>query len=195
VSSNLSKTSAAWRGSRRSSQQLSLRFLVYFVLCLLLATSAGAGGLYVNEFSTTSQANAGAGRGAWVPDASATLHNPASMTRLDDHGFAGGFSGLFGDIRFDPDASSTNGDRNGGSQAGFAPIASFSYAHRVSDRVRFGLSFFSISGSVLDPSNEWAGRFQMTELSLLTISFTPTVAVRVTDWLSVGGGPSEPTAS
>lgn len=158
------------------------------ILCVLigsiLATSVEAGGLYVNEFSTTSQSNSGAGRGAWAPDASATLHNPASMTRLDDHGFAGGFSLLFGDIHFD---SETGAD--GGNQAGVAPIASFSYAHKVSDRVRFGFSFFSISGSILSPSNDWAGRSQLTDLSLLTISMTPTLAIRLTDWLSVGGGP------
>lgn len=163
--------------------------LVFLVIGLLSPASANAGGLYVNEFSTSSQSNAGAGRGAWVPDASATLHNPAAMTRLDDHGFAGGFSLAVGDIRFDPAASSPNGTVNGGNQSGVAPIASFSYAHKVSDRVRFGLSFFSISGSVLDPGNDWAGRFELTELSLLTISVTPTLAVRLTDWLSVGGGP------
>jgi long-chain fatty acid transport protein len=171
------------------SRGLTRRILVLLVISPLLMAStlfgsAQAGGLYVNEFSTASQGNAGAGRGAWAPDASATLHNPASMTKHDDHAFATGFSLFAGDIHFD---SSTGA--NGGNQAGLAPIASFSYVHKVSDRVRFGLSFFSISGSVLDPSNDWAGRFQVTDLSLLTISITPTVAVRITDWLSIGGGP------
>jgi long-chain fatty acid transport protein len=158
--------------------------ILWTFVASMLATSVEAGGLYVNEFSTTSQSNSGAGRGAWAPDASATLHNPAAMTRLDDHGFAGGFSALFGEVHFDSETGS-----DGGNQAGFAPIASFSYAHKVSDRVRFGFSFFSISGSILSPSNDWAGRSQLTDLSLLTISMTPTLAVRVTDWLSVGAGP------
>ncbi len=42
---------------------------------------------------------------------------------------------------------------------------------------------------MLDPSNDWAGRFEITELSLLTISLSPTLAIRLTDWLSIGGGP------
>jgi long-chain fatty acid transport protein len=159
------------------------------VLGLLTGEAARAGGLYVNEFATTSQANAGAGRGAWVPDASAALHNPASMTELDDHGFAGGFSLGFGDVQFDAASSSPSGTGNGGNQAGLAPIASASYVHKVSDRIRFGLSLFTISGSILDPSNDWAGRFELTEISLLTLSISPTVAIRVTDWLSIGGGP------
>jgi long-chain fatty acid transport protein len=111
------------------------------------------------------------------------------MTRLDDHGFAGGFSLAFGNVEFDPDSDSPDGTRSGSNQAGVAPIASFSYAHKVSDRVRFGFSFFSISGSILSPSNNWAGRSQMTDLSLLTISMTPTLAVRLADWVSIGGGP------
>lgn len=171
-----------------SAQRLVLDVLTCLALSFLFVPSALAGGLYVSEFSTTSQANAGAGRGAWVPDASATLHNPAAMTRLDDHGFATGFSAAIGNIRFDTDSSSAN-TGNGGNQSGVAPIASFSYVHRVSDRVRFGLTFFSLSGSILDPNDGWAGRFEVTELSLLTISITPTLAVRVTDWLSIGGGP------
>ncbi len=175
-------------------ERLVLRLLVVLALGpLLLAsaltTPAHAGGLYVNEYSTTSQANAGAGRGAWAPDASATLHNPASMTELDDHGFATGFSLAIGDVHFDSSSTSPSGSANGGNQAGIAPIASFSYVHKVSDRVRFGLSFLSLSGSILDPANDWAGRFEMTEVSLLTISVAPTLAVRVTDWLSVGAGP------
>jgi len=163
---------------------LTLLVISPLLVASILLGSARAGGLYVNEFSTASQGNAGAGRGAWAPDASATLHNPASMTQHDDHAFATGFSLFAGDIHFD---SSTGA--NGGNQAGIAPVASFSYVHKVSDRVRFGLSFFSISGSVLDPSNDWAGRFQVTDLSLLTISITPTLAVRITDWLSIGAGP------
>jgi long-chain fatty acid transport protein len=150
---------------------------------------AEAGGLYANELSTTSQANAGAGRGAWAPDASAAIHNPASMTRLDDHGFATGASLAFGKVRFDPEASSPSGTGSGGNQLDPAPLGSLSYVHRVSDRIRFGLSVFSMAGSALDPSNDWAGRREMTEISLLTISIAPTVAVRLTDWLSIGGGP------
>jgi long-chain fatty acid transport protein len=180
------------RGERApglTSRGRATSLLASAVVPLLIAGSASAGGLYSNELSTTSQGNAGAGRGAWVPDASAALHNPAAMTRLDDHGFAGGLSLVVGNVRFDPASNSPSGNASGGNQVGVAPLASFSYAHRLSDRVRLGLSFYSISGSVLDPDNDWAGRFEMRKISLLTMSISPTLAVRVTDWLSIGGGP------
>lgn len=171
---------------------INVRILTPAIVVLLFAVPAFAGGLFVNEFSTTSQANAGAGRGAWAPDASAALHNPASMTELDDHGFATGFSIAAGRVEFDPEPGSASG---GGNQAGAAPLASFSYVHKASDRVRVGLSFYSLSGSVLDPDDDWAGRFQMTNLSLLTVSISPTVAIQLTDWLSIGGGPIATYAS
>jgi long-chain fatty acid transport protein len=111
------------------------------------------------------------------------------MTRLDDHGFATGFSGVVGRVQFDPEPNSPSGNASGGNQAGFAPLASFSYVHKISDRFRFGLSFYSLSGSILDPDDNWAGRFQLREISLLTITASPTIGVRLTDWLSIGGGP------
>ena len=159
------------------------------LLAIGIGRPAAAGGLYVNEFATTSQANSGAGRGAWVPDASATLHNPAAMTRLDDHAFSTGFGAFIGQIEFDAASDSPSGTGNGGDQSGVAPISSFSYVHRLSERLRFGLSFFSLAGAELDPSNDWAGRFEVVEISLLTISASPVLALRLTDWLSVGGGP------
>ncbi len=165
--------------------------LLFWAAALGVSVGKGAagGGLYLNEFSTTVQSSAGAGRSAWAPDASATLHNPATMTRRNDHALSSGFDLAVGWIEFDASDSSPSGGGNGGNQAGVAPISSFNYVHRLSDRFRFGLSFFSLSASLLDPSNNWAGRFEVVELSLLTISASPTLAVRLTDWLSIGGGP------
>jgi long-chain fatty acid transport protein len=175
--------------SPRRSQRITHVLIGWLALGLSLPLVAEAGGLYVNELSSTSQGNAGAGRGAWVPDASATIHNPASMTELDDHGFAGGLTLAFGDVQFDPSSTSPSGSRSGSDQVDPFPLASFSYVHKASDRVRLGLSFFASAGSALDPNDSWAGRFQMTEISLAVISISPSIAVRVTDWLSIGGGP------
>jgi long-chain fatty acid transport protein len=123
-----------------------------------------------------------------VPDASIALFNPAAMTQLDDHSAAAGFSIAFANIKFDTSRANFGGG-DGGNQGGLAPLTSANYVHRISERIRFGFTVFSISGSILDPSNNWAGRFQITELSLLTLSFAPSLGLKVTDWLSIGGGP------
>jgi long-chain fatty acid transport protein len=112
------------------------------------------------------------------------------MTRLDDHQTLMGIAPGFATIKFDKDSDSPDppGGGNGGQQGGFLPISSSSYVHKISDRWRFGMSLLSISGAVLNPNNDWAGRNEVTELSLFTLSLIPTLAVRVTDWLSIGAG-------
>ena len=164
--------------------------LVGLLVATLLLVGAGAsraGGLYLTTFGTADMGRAGAGAPATAYDASTAFHNPAGMTRLDDHAFSGSFAPGVGRIHFDLDEAKRGGG-DGGQQGGFLPIVSSQYVHKLSDRFRFGFSVLSISGAALDPDDDWAGRNEVTELSLLTLSFMPTVAVRVTDWLSIGAG-------
>ncbi|MCH7709240.1 MAG: outer membrane protein transport protein [Myxococcales bacterium] len=163
--------------------------LAIALLSMGVATEAMTGGLYVNEFGTSSMGVAGAGANARANDASTAFHNPAGMTRLDDHQFMGGLAAGISEIRFnsDPDTPSTSGG-DGGDQGGFFPIVGSQYVHKLTDRFRLGMSLFSISGAALDPGDEWVGRNEVTELTLLTITAMPSVAFRATDWLSIGGG-------
>jgi long-chain fatty acid transport protein len=179
----------SWHSAAALFRRAVLGLAVVVGAGVFSAGAVRAGGLYANEFGTTAQANAGAGRGAWAPDASAALHNPAVMTELDTHSFAAGATVAYADIQFDAQNTSPNGTEDGGNQGGFAPIGSFSYVHRISDRLRFGLSVYSLAGAKLNPKDDWAGRFELTKLSLLTVEIAPNIAIRITDWLSIGGGP------
>ncbi len=86
-----------------------MRAIVRSFLGLLLVaggySSAGAGGLYLNEFATPSMGVAGAGAEAVASDASTNFafHNPAGMTRLEGHSIALGAGLLRGDTKFDTD--------------------------------------------------------------------------------------------
>ncbi len=155
-----------------------------------LASTADAGGLYAGEFATVDMGAAGAGALARASDASTALMNPSGMTYLDSHQLNLGLAPGFGRIQFDHDATSPSGGGNGGNQGGFIPLLGSSYVHKISDRFRAGLGIFSISGASLDPANDWAGRNQMQEITLFSLTFVPSVAVRLTDWLSVGAGPA-----
>ena len=77
---------------------------------------------------------------------------------------------------------------NGGNQAGWAPFLGTHGVLSVTDDLRLGMSVFSVAGASLDPNNDWAGRFQMQEIELLTITANPSIAYRVTDWFSLGAG-------
>ncbi len=152
---------------------------------MVAASPALAGGLYIQEFATPSDGTAGAGAGAVARDASTAFHNPAGMTRLDDHETMLGGGLFFGNIRFDADDDTPFPGSNGGNQAGVAPILGSHYVHWLSDRWRIGGSLVAISGSALDPGDDWAGRFQLEEVGFLTMTANPSIAYRVNDWLSL----------
>jgi len=158
------------------------------VFLLLLAGSSQAGGLYLSTFGTPAQGTASAGANAIADDAATAFNNPAGMTRLDDHEALMGLAPGFGTTKFDADAQTPSGGGDGGDQGGFIPISSSQYVHKLSERWRLGVSLFSFSGASLDPDDDWAGRHETTEVTLMSLTLTPTVAVRLTDWLSVGGG-------
>jgi long-chain fatty acid transport protein len=166
------------------------RFLALLIsmACSLLAEPTLAGGLYVPTFGGPSQGTASVGANAIAHDASTAYTNPAGMTRLDSHQTVMALAPGFGTVKFDADDDTPSGGGNGGEQGGFLPISSSSYVHKLTDRWRLGLSLASLSGAGLSPSDNWAGRNEVTGLSLFSVSVLPTVAVRVTDWLSVGGG-------
>jgi long-chain fatty acid transport protein len=165
---------------------------VFFGAALLTvlagAPSSEAGGLYLSEFATSDMGAAGSGTLARGGDAGSGVSNPATMTRLDSHQLQMGLAPGIGDAQFDRDPDSPVAGGNGGQQGGLVPLMSTAYVHKVSDRFRAGLGLVSISGAALDPNNNWAGRNQLTDIQLFSLSATPMVAVRLTDWLSVGAG-------
>jgi len=59
---------------------------------------------------------------------------------------------------------------------------------RLTDDLRFGFTFNGLLGGALDYGNTWVGRSFITENSLLALNLMPSVAYRVTDWLSFGVG-------
>jgi long-chain fatty acid transport protein len=151
---------------------------------------AQAGGLYLNEFATPSMGVAGAGQEAYANDASTNFafHNPAGMTRLDGNQLSLGVGILKGAVKFDADSDTPFSGGNGGDQAGLAPFLGSHGVLSITDDLKLGMSVFSVAGASLDPNNEWTGRFQVQEINLLTITANPSIAYRVTDWLSLGAG-------
>jgi long-chain fatty acid transport protein len=171
--------------SRTATLAASLAILVLFAL----PDSVRPGGLYVSEFGTSVMGTASAGAPAGTDDASTAIHNPAGMTRLDDHHLSLGAAPAAAIVKFDPDSDTPVAGTDGGDQGGFLPIMGSQYVHKLSDRWRLGIGMLSFSGAVLDPSDDWVGRNETTFVGLSTLSVAPTIAYRVTDWLSIGAGP------
>jgi long-chain fatty acid transport protein len=166
-------------------------FLVSSALAvaLSLASSAWAGGLYINEFPTLAMGTAGAGAQAMADTAATAWYNPAGMTRIEGHALLGGFGGVVSDIQFDPNRDTPVPGNDGGQQGGFAPVAGAYYVHSLSERWKLGADLNAISGGVMDPDNGWAGRLQNQETAILVMELGLEVAYRVNDWFSIGAGP------
>ena len=156
---------------------------------LFISTTAFAGGLYISEFGTPSMGVASAGSQAVASDASTAWHNPAGMTRINGKELMLTGGALYSTVKFDRDADTPIDGGNGSDAGGPAPIFGQFYVHSLTDRLKLGANIISITGAVLDYDDDWTGRYLNTEVTLLTITLNPTLAYRVTDWLSIGGGP------
>ena len=177
---------------RRQIQEnmVSHSILLLFLGSLLMIPSVStAGGLYINEFGTPSMGVAGAGANAVASDASTSFHNPAGMTRIKGKEFMGTGGLLYATVKFDSDSDTPISGGNGGNAGGPAPIVGGFYVHSLSDKWKLGANLITITGAVLDYDDDWTGRYLNTEVTLLTVTFYPSIAYRVNDWLSLGGGP------
>ena len=176
------------KGERISTVRHLLVVLLSTILIITPCVSI-AGGLYINEFGTPSMGVAGAGANAVASDASTSFHNPAGMTRINGNELMGTAGLLYATVKFDPDADTPIPGGDGGDAGGPAPMIGGFYVHSLSDNWKLGANLITITGAVLDYDDDWAGRYLNTELTLLTMTFFPSIAYRVNNWLSLGGGP------
>lgn len=160
---------------------------ISFCLVLVFCSPAKAGALYLNEFGTSSMGTAGAGSGAYANDASTAFHNPAGMTRIkgNELGLAGGL--LYADIRFSPSPDTPIPGNDGGNAGGAGPLLGAFYVHSISEKLKFGFNVVSISAGIFDYEDGWTGRYLVDDVTLITLSFLPSIGYKLTDKLSVGG--------
>lgn len=165
---------------------LNKHFLISLGLCLACAQSH-AGGLWLSEYNQPGMGRAAAGEEAGSGDASDAFFNPASMTRHEESQLmiAGGL--ISPSVEFDVDQGSlVNGNNDGGDAGDLTPSLSAFYTRPINDRVSVGIGGLALTGSALDYNDDWVGRFQAKEVSLIVVGLVPSVAYRLTDKLSLG---------
>ena len=161
-------------------------------LCVLmvvfLATPAWSGGLYIQEFATPSLGTANAGAQAWADNASTAFFNSAGMTRIDGKELMLGGGLIYTDIKFDPAPDTPIAGGDGGQAGGLAPLINAFYVHSLSDKLKFGFDMVSTSAAVLTYDDNWSGRYENQNVKIFTLTLHPSLAYRVNDWFSIGGG-------
>jgi long-chain fatty acid transport protein len=130
---------------------------------------------------------ASAGAVSGVDDASATLYNPASMTRLKNNQIMMVVGVVNANTEFSIDqALPILGNDDGGDAASVSPVAGLNYVRSISDELWFGFTVAGLTGAALDYGDNWVGKSQTQQVELLGLAIAPSLGYKVNDRLSVG---------
>ena len=159
------------------------------VLCA--AGEAGAAGFQLREQSSEGLGNAFAGSTAKAYNLSTIYYNPAGMTRLEGDQSAGSVTWIAPVAKFDG-TNTVGSTRVSGNQGGDAiKDAAVGAAYAMWDYrpdLKFGVAITAPFGLRSEYEDGWVGRYHAVESSITNINVTPSVAYRLTDKLSIGGG-------
>ena len=172
---------------------------------LTMGQSAMAAGFAVSAQSAYGMGNAYAGNAAVAKDASTVLTNPAGIFELENpvFGFSAAVTSTGVDFtnkgsRINPLFASEPVDvtGNGSQSLSSSPVTpGLYYARKLSDQwaIGFGLNVPFATSSEYD--EDWVGRYHAVDTAVTAIDINPTVAYRVNDKVSIGGGISIQRAS
>jgi long-chain fatty acid transport protein len=159
-------------------------------IALLLTPSAQAAGFYISEVGTPgSLGTAGVANPVNTISADSSWTNPAGMTGLQQDEMLAGLQVVVPKIEFDSSVAEAGGS-DGGNAGNIAAIPAFFMVKRLSDQVRVGFSLVAPQGGAMNYSDNFVGRYGATKVSLAAIGGSPSIAYKVNDRLSLGGGVS-----
>jgi len=177
----------------------SLAAVAWSLVTVLIAAAppaAHAAGFLLFEQSGRALGSAYAGEGAIAADPTTIFYNPAGLTLLDGTQIAGSGFLVWTHFFFENRGSHidealggaplTGG--NGGNAGSAQPLSTFFISHRLTDRVSLGLGVSAPFGLQTEWPRGWVGRYSARFAQVQSFNFNPSLAVRVTDWLSLGGG-------
>jgi long-chain fatty acid transport protein len=160
-----------------------------------------AGGLYITEFGDPVQGASGAGAGALAQDASTAFHNPAGIMMLEANENHWMVSAMYVDpsMKFSKESGTTvpplaSGQGNGGDAGVSAVGGGFWWARPISDKLGFGFALNSLSAAAMEyqsgnsSANDFVGRYWASEVDLLTVDLSPSIAWRINEQWSLGFG-------
>ena len=155
----------------------------------IVAVDVSAAGFQVSETSVNSLGRAFAGAGISGDGPSDMFHNPAGLM------LGKGREMEFGLHSIHPNADYKDNDStipppkgvesNGGTTA---LVPNFFYAADLGEHSRYGIGLTSPFGLTTEYDPNWIGRYHAIKSELITVELNPTIAVRVNETISIGGG-------
>jgi long-chain fatty acid transport protein len=152
--------------------------------CVIATSNLFAGGFQLNEHGARAMAMAGAFTGL-ANDPSAVFFNPAGITQLDGTKFYAG-STLILPMHSYTSPAPMNSETETLGQT-FAVI-NFYATHKLSDRISIGVGVNNQYGLGTKWDANWVGKYLALETNIKSFFFTPVIAVKILDNLSISGG-------
>jgi long-chain fatty acid transport protein len=156
--------------------------LLLFVICCPFLGNAQ--GFQVNLQGQKQQAMGGAGS-AVAHDAASLFFNPGAASFQKHNSISIGTSPIIANTKFTDQASSTLSETN--SPVTF-PFSGYVVLGKKESKLKFGFATYTPFGSSVNWQNGWTGRFVLTELSLKTVYFQPTISYKISEQIGVGAG-------
>lgn len=162
--------------------------------CALVALNAPAqgAGFFIQEQGVTGLGRAFAGDVAAGLDASTNWWNPAGLVNLTAPEVQAGVHLLVPNAEIIGATTFMGAAVDSGSSGNPydpSPVPSAHLAVPLVDgRLAVGLAFGAPFGLTNDYGDDWFGRYDSTQTELSVFNISPTVAVAITDRLSIGGG-------
>ncbi|OGA39276.1 MAG: hypothetical protein A3G24_21980 [Betaproteobacteria bacterium RIFCSPLOWO2_12_FULL_62_13] len=161
-----------------------------------ITVGAQASGFQLMEQNASGLGNAYAGQAAAAENASTIFFNPAGMTRLPGRQVAVALNAIRPSAEFsDSGASSAplglaSPGGNGGDAGDWAFVPNAYLSWQLSPRWWLGIGVSVPFGLKTEYDQGWVGRFQSQKSEIKTVDVNPSVAFKVTDAVSLGGGVS-----
>jgi long-chain fatty acid transport protein len=158
------------------------------------ALPAFAGGFAIGTQSGSGTGNAFAGGAAAADDASVAWYNPAAMTALPSGPqVAGALHFVRTSFKY-TDGGSTGAfnifQGNGGDGGGWAYIPNGFFVTDISPSLRVGVALNAPFGLKTEYDALWRGQLSALKSDIKTLNFNPSLAYKVNNMFSIGGGVS-----
>ena len=177
------------------NKAITLR-LIPALITIAFSGSAAAAGFQLQNQTGSGNGNAFAGAAAAAEDAGTVMWNPAGMTYLPKgHNIAMGGTILHRSIKFSNNGSTPVGaspfplGTTDGGDAGGTSLVPFGYwAYSVNDKLWVGMGISPTFGNVTEYDFSFVGRNAGFYANIEQINFNPSVAYKVNEMISLGGG-------
>ncbi len=167
--------------------------LSVFVALASLGRGVHATGFALIEQNASGLGNSYAGAAAAAEDASTIFFNPAGMTRLPGRQFVGALHAILPSAKFNNTGSTAAGGGfglggNGGNAGDLAAVPNLYLSWQLNPSWFAGIGVNAPFGLKTEYDAGWIGRFHALKSEIKSININPSIAFKVNDSFSLGGG-------